>query len=144
MAVNTVDRRESRVEFDRVYFRVYDDAMKIIQNNFGASKELREERKGYIAVMSDRVLKSVTDLGTHIRIANSIFPKYRSELEERRLEQEKAIGLCYDLLTKYQLAMTYLKVKDNKYVQEIKNLSHEINCLKRWRDSDRKRFSDLG
>lgn len=144
MAVNTVDRRESRVEFDRVYFRVYDDAMKIIQNNFGADKELREERKGYIAVMSDRVLKSVTDLGTHIRIANSIFPKYRSELEERRLEQEKAIGLCYDLLTKYQLAMTYLKVKDNKYVQEIKNLSHEINCLKRWRDSDRKRFSDLG
>ena len=144
MAANTVDRRESRVEFDRVYFRVYDDAMKIIQNNFGASKELREERKGYIAVMSDRVLKSVTDLGTHIRIANSIFPKYRSELEERRLEQEKAIGLCYDLLTKYQLAMTYLKVKDNKYVQEIKNLSHEINCLKRWRDSDRKRFSDLG
>lgn len=144
MAVNTVDRRESRVEFDRVYFRVYDDAMKIIQNNFGASKEIREERKGYIAVMSDRVLKSVTDLGTHIRIANSIFPKYRSELEERRLEQEKAIGLCYDLLTKYQLTMTYLKVKDNKYVQEIKNLSHEINCLKRWRDSDRKRFSDLG
>lgn len=143
MSVNKVDRRESKVEFDNNYFRIYDDAIKIIKNNFGADKKRREEYKDYIRVMSIKVLEIVTDLGTHIRIANSIYPTYQSELEERRIEQDKAIGLCYDLMTKYQLIMRELRVKDDKYVQEIKNLIHEINCLKKWRTSD-KRFTNLG
>lgn len=144
MAVNVIDRRESKVEFDKTYFNVYDDAVNLIQNNFGADKKIREEKKNYIQVMSGQILRSVTDLGKYIRIANSIYPKYKSELEERRIHQDKAIGLCFDLLTKYQLIMTELKVPDNKYVQTIKNLDHEINCLKKWRESDHKRFSDLG
>lgn len=143
MSVNKVDRRESKVEFDNNYFRIYDDAIKIIKYNFGADKKRREEYKDYIRVMSIKVLEIVTDLGTHIRIANSIYPTYQSELEERRIEQDKAIGLCYDLMTKYQLIMRELRVKDDKYVQEIKNLIHEINCLKKWRTSD-KRFTNLG
>lgn len=143
MSVNKVDRRESKVEFDNNYFRIYDDAIKIIKNNFGADKKRREEYKDYIRVMSIKILEIVTDLGTHIRIANSIYPTYQSELEERRIEQDKAIGLCYDLMTKYQLIMRELRVKDDKYVQEIKNLIHEINCLKKWRTSD-KRFTNLG
>ena len=143
MSVNKADRRESKIEFDNAYFRVYDDAIKIIKNHFGADKKRREEYKDYIRVMGSQVLKIVTDLGTHIRIANSIYPKYQSELEARRLEQDKAIGLCFDLLTKYQLVMHELRVKDDKYVQEIKNIGHEINCIKKWRASD-KRFSNLG
>lgn len=144
MSVNKVDRRESKVEFDNTYFKVYDDAVKLIKNNFGADKKRREEYKEYIRVMSSEILKIVTRLGTHIRIANSIYPVYKSELEARRLEQDRAIGLCFDLLTKYQLIMHELRVKDDKYVIEIKNIVHEINCLKSWRKSDGKRFNDLG
>lgn len=84
------------------------------------------------------------ELGTYIRIANSIYPVYQSELEERRLAQDKAIGLCFDLLTKYQLAMHTLKVKDDKYTVEIKHIIHEINCIKKWRMSDSNRFKNLG
>lgn len=143
MSVNKADRRQSKIEFDNTYFRVYDDAVHIIKNSFGADKEYRDEYKEYIRVMSAKILDIVMDLGTHIRIANSIYPKYEKELETRRLEQDRAIGLCFDLLTKYQIIMRQLRVKDDKYTQEIKNLSHEINCLKSWRKSDDKRFSGL-
>ena len=94
--------------------------------------------------MASSIMKSVTDMGTYIRIANSIYPVYKEELIERRIAQEKAIGLCFDILTKYQLTMTELKVKDDKYVEEIKHLIHEINCLKKWRSSDKDRFKNLG
>ena len=79
-----------------------------------------------------------------IGFSNSIYPIYQSELEERRLAQEKAIGLCYDVMTKYQLVMHELKVPDDKHTDEIKHLIHEINCLKKWRTSDNKRFNNLG
>ena len=144
MAVDKVDRKESKVEFDNAYFKVFDDAVELIKNNFGADKERREWYKDFIRVMSSEILRIATRLGTHIRIANSIYPKYQSELEARRLEQDKAIGLCFDLLTKYQITMHKLRIKDDKYVIEIKNIIHEINCLKAWRDSDSKRFNDLG
>lgn len=143
MSVSKPDRRESKVEFDATYFKVYDDAVKLVENNFGAKKE-QAERKSYIGYMASAIMKSVTALGTFIRIANSIFPICKEELVERRIAQEKAIGLCFDMLTKYQLVMTELKVPDDKYVNEIKHLIHEINCLKKWRTSDNKRFNNLG
>ena len=115
----------------------------MIECSFGAKGDIKEKKQGYIRAMSDRILKSVCDMGTYIRIANSIYPQYQSELEERRIAQEKAIGLCFDVMTKYQLIMTELKVPDDKHTNEIKNLIHEINCLKKWRESD-KRFKNLG
>lgn len=143
MSVKKPDRRESKNEFDETYFKVYDEAVKLIEHNFGA-KQKQAERKGYIGYMADGIMKSVTAMGTYIRIANSIYPQYEKELIERRIAQEKAIGLCYDILTKYQLVMHELKVPDDKHVEEIKNLIHEINCLKAWRKSDNKRFKNLG
>ena len=140
MGVPIGDRKESRVEFDNTYFKVYEDAVKLTLLNFGGKDELKETYSQYIQVMSQEVLETVSQMGRYIRIANAIFPTNRLELEERRLAQDKAIGLCFDLLTKYQLIMKLLKVSDNKYVGEINNIRHEINCLKRWRTSDNKRF----
>lgn len=143
MSVNRSDRRESKVQFDATYFKVYDDAVRMVENGFYA-KGNQKERKSYIAYMANAIMRSVTDLGMHIRIANSIYPMYKAELIERRMHQEKAIGLCFDILTKYQLAMSELRVADDKHTNEIRNLVHEINCLKKWRSSDNSRFNDLG
>ena len=144
MSVNKSDRRESAVEFDNTYFKVYFDAVWLIENNFGAKGEIPEKKKWYIMMMSSTILKSVTEMGTHIRIANSIFPTCKEELIERRIEQDKAIGLCYDVMTKYQLTMTELKIPGDKHTDRIKNIIHEINCLKKWRQVDNKRFKNLG
>lgn len=144
MSVNVSDRKTSSVEFDNNYFKLLEDGVNLINKYFGANDNYRDRYQGFIGIISDRILKSLFDMGTHIRIANSIYPKYKSELELRRIEQEKAIGLCYDLLTKYQNAMKILNIKDDKYVKEIQHIQHEINSLKRWRTSDNSRFKNLG
>ena len=144
MSVSKHDRKESKTKFDAVYFRIYDDAVFLTENNFGATNAMIEKRKLYIANMRQDVMKIVLDINTHIRIANSIFPQCKSEYEERRIYQDKAIGLCYALLTKYHLVMDTLRINGNKYVQSIKNVQHEINCLKKWRESNYKQFGHLG
>ena len=143
MSVNVGDRNESKIEFDNTYFKIHDDAIGLIGNSLGSKKELKESHKYYIDICSKKVLDIIMDIGTNIRMANSIFPTTPEELETRRLHQDMAIGLCYDLMTKYQLIMRTLRVEENKYTNEIKNLLHEINCLKKWRTSDNKRKKDL-
>lgn len=143
MSVKKGDRKESKVEFDNNYFSIHDDCVRLIENHLGAKSDIQEKHQYYIRSVSNAIYKSVFELGTYIRIANSIYPIYQSELEERRLAQDKAIGLCFDLLTKYQLAMHTLRVPDDKYTTEIKHIKHEINCLKNWRTSDNNRFKNL-
>lgn len=138
------EKRESKNEFDNTYFKIHKDAILIIENNFGAKKEIKDVFQKYIKIMGDKVLSVVMDIGTNIRIANSIFPISHEEYLMRRAHQGKAIGLCFDLLTKYQLAMNVLSVPDDKYTVETGHLIHEINCLKKWRQSDHKRYKDLG
>ena len=103
MAVDVPSRRKSKTEFENAYFKIHDDCINLIENNFGASKEKYEHEADYIKAMSSIVLKIIFEMGTHIKIANSIYPKYKSEHEARRVHQDNAIGLCFDLLMKYQL-----------------------------------------
>ena len=144
MSVKKGDRKESKVEFDNTYFKVYSDAVHLINIRFGADDNQKNVYSLYIQTMCEKVLETVSDVGKYIRIANSIYPQFKSEYEERRIAQDKAIGLCYDLLTKYELIMFSLGAKDNQYVNETKNLVHEINCLKKWRKADNSRFKNLG
>lgn len=144
MSVPKGKRNESKVEFDNTYYKIHKDAVKLCCSKFGATKEQIVEYNLYInAVISD-ILDDVLLLGKYIRMANSIYPKYEYELSERRLLQNKSIGMCFSILTKYQLVMEVLGTHENKYVNEINNLTHEINCLKKWRLSDNKRFNNLG
>lgn len=138
------DRKTSKkTEFDNTYFKIFDDCINLIDNHFGANTEMQEEKTIFIRTMSEKVFNRVCDIGTYIRIANSYFPdpNFPKLLEERKNAQERATGLCFDILTKYQLIMTELKVPDDKHTFELKNLIHEINCLKSWRKSDEQRFS---
>lgn len=144
MSVPKGERRESKVEFDNTYFKIFEDCVRLSVKGFGGREDLIKEYEPYVQTMQKEVITTVSEIGRNIRIANSIYPTCKAEYEIRRISQEKAIGLCYDLLTKYQLVMKILKVKDNKYVEEIKNIRHEINCLKSWRSSDNKRYKDLG
>jgi hypothetical protein len=66
-----------------------------------------------------------------------------AEWEERRVEQGKAIGTCYAILTNMQRIMIRLRIPDNKYTLDIKNVMRMINSLKAWRKSDNKLRSKL-
>lgn len=147
MSVTDPDKKRSKVEFDNVYYRILEDSIQITDNKFGASAKMREKRHKFIETMCGRVDRVVADVGTHIRIANSIYPnapEAQIQAKQRRVHQEKAIGLCFDLMTKYVNTMHILEVDEEKYVEHLKHVMHEINCLKKWKTSDAKRFSNLG
>lgn len=143
MSVPKGQRKESKVEFDATYCQLYKDAVRLINCQFGASEKIRQEYQLYIRDISKKILDLVVDIGKHIRIANSIYPTTMLEYETRRTNQGIAIGLCFDLLTQYQLIMYTLGAKDNKYCNEIKILQKEINCLKKWRTSDNRFKEDF-
>ena len=59
-----------------------------------------------------------------------------AEWDERRVSIGKAIGTCYAILTNYQRIMIRLRIKNDKYTENINNVTKMINSLKAWRKSD--------
>ena len=144
MSVNKADRRESKIEYENNFFKVYKDAIFLAEHSFGASEEVKAKREIFLRTSGTNVITTAYDIGKQIRLASSIYPKYISELEERRKIQEKAIGLCYDLLIKYQIIMDQLHIPGDKYTRHIKTVINEIRCLEKWKKSDSKKFKYLG
>lgn len=143
-SVSLPDRNTSKHDFDQKLYRVHDDAVNLMSLNFGGKKELIEEKQEYISTAKREVSKMTFELIACIRIANALYPTCKEELHMRRVYQEKAMGICGDLLTIYELVMKELHVKDDKFTIETGNLTKEINSLKSWRTSDNKRFRDIG
>lgn len=56
MSVGKADRNESKVEFDNTYFKVYHDAVKLIENKFGAKGE-QKDRINYINYMASAIMR---------------------------------------------------------------------------------------
>ena len=136
-------RKQSKQEFDAIHYRIHDDAVGMIENNFHADREVALRHSQYIQQASKALTASVWDLVYYIKIANALYPTTHEELVERRVAQDKAIGICQQILTMYELAMHKLKVKDDMGSEEIKTLRHQINAIKAWRSNDNERFKDL-
>ena len=145
MAVKVQDRKESKINYDDNYRRLVDDANMLIEHDFGGDPRMLQVFPTYVKDQKEAIMCNINDIGTCIRLASSIvYPMSKSEVDARRDYQDKAIGLCYDTLTKYQLTMKILLVRDDKYTNEIKNLINEIVYLKNWRTSDFGRFKSVG
>ena len=137
------DRKPSKQEFDAIYHRIHDEAEDMIKNNFHAKGENAAGNTEYIKSAADSLRTFVWELIYHIKVANSIYPTTPEELTERRIEQDRAIGICFDILTMYEIVMHRLKVKDDMGVTEIKTIRHQINAIRAWRTSDNKRFRNF-
>ena len=137
------ERKQSKQEFDSIHLRIHDEAVNMIELNFHAKGEIVQKHQGYIKTASTNLMQLIWDLAYHIKVANSLYPTTHEELTERRIHQDTAIGICFDILTLYELVMHRLKVKDDMGVTEIKSVYHQINAIKAWRTSDNKRFRDL-
>lgn len=91
------------------------------------------------------VLNVMRDITSEMFVANSIYPQYPDELIERRLHQDRAIGLCYVLAQELQYAIETLPVDINKLTRFTEMIQTEVKLLKGWRKSDNKfkrAFSD--
>ena len=138
MSVVKSKRGQSKVEFEMIYFRLADGIDTLVEHEFFAEGMLAIKNKTFLEMRS-RALEDLTDkLLYHIKIANSIYPTCLAEWEERRVTIGKAVGVCYAILTHYQRVMIRLRVNDEKYAMDVRNIMRMINSLKAWRKSDNK------
>lgn len=91
---------------------------------------IMDERKAVIDC-----LRSITE---HVYTANSIYPTFQEELEERRIHQDLAIGQCYRLVQELQYAIETLPVDVNSFLRFGEDIQREIDLIKGWRKSDNK------
>lgn len=138
MSVVKSKRNQSKVEFESVYFKIADNIDNLVESNFWADQNTVNCNRQFIASRGMTLERLTDSLLYYIKIANSIYPSCMLEWEERRVAIGKAIGTCYAILTNYQRVMMRLKVNDNKYVQDIRDIMKMINSLKAWRKSDNK------
>ena len=138
MSVVKSKRNQSKIEFEMTFFKLADGIDTLVEFDFFADYELAQRNRTFLNIRGAALERLTDTLIYYIKVANSIYPQCMAEYEERRVSMGKAIGACYAILTNMQRIMMRLKVPDNKYTEDIKNVIKMINSLKAWRKSDNK------
>ena len=136
MSVPKSKRKKSSVDFEMIYFRLVDGIDELMAHDFFAEGDLAERNRMFLQIRCESLQRFTDDLLCYIKIANSIFPQCEAELDERRLAQDKAIGVCFAVLTTLQRILQRLRVHGSKYTTDIENIEQMINSLRAWRKSD--------
>lgn len=85
----------------------------------------------------------LTNLMLNITKAYTIWATCKTEAEERRISQDRAIACCENLLKELELATEVLPVDAEKYMRYVGMVDREIALLKGWRKSDNKHNKNL-
>jgi hypothetical protein len=72
----------------------------------------------------------------HLIKANTIYPTYMSEFEERRLEMDRSLQCCNQLQQELQYMAEILPADKNRYMNIVLETEHEFNMIKSLRQSD--------
>lgn len=97
----------------------------------------------FIGIECDAVFKLLKEADRYITMANSIFPVYLHEYEQRRELQNVAIGLCFDILQEFQYILDALDIDINGYAEYVGLIGEEIRLLRAWRQADNKKRKAL-
>ena len=91
----------------------------------------------------DDILKPCKAIITHLTRANSIYPSYMSEFEERRLEMDRAIADCNELQQELQYIAEVLPSDKNKFMNIVLEVDILHNMIKKLRQSDNRFLQHL-
>ena len=103
-------------------------------------KILREAEDGFnswfIMRERDRVADFCQGITEHLRAANTIYPTYMNEFEERRLEMDRAMIACNKLQDELQYIAETLPADKNKFMNIVLEANDVFNMIKALRQSD--------
>lgn len=99
--------------------------------------------KQQIERSTNKVIDFACGISQHLRIANTIFPSYMSEFEERRIEMDRAMAYCNALQDELQYIGECLYADLNKYTNLVLEIQKEFNMIKSLRQSDNRFLKDL-
>ena len=107
-------------------------------------RELEEDfDTWFIRKERDRILDLVQGISSHLRAANTIWPTYKAEFVERRLEMDRALECCNMLQDELQYLVEALPADVNKYTAIVLELDQEFNLIKALRQSDNRFLKHL-
>lgn len=108
---------------------------------------LREMEKGFdlwvIEKERDDILHYAKGIVNHLIAANTIYPTYASEFEERRLEMDRAMECCNCLQQELQYIAEILPADKNKYMNIVLEVEAEFQMIKKLRQSDNRFLKHL-
>lgn len=84
----------------------------------------------------DRIADFCQGITEHLRAANTIWPQYMSEFEERRLEMDRAMICCNKLQDELQYIAEVLPADKNKFMNIVLEVQAEFDMIKKLRQSD--------
>ena len=134
-SVDKGKRNKSKIEFDNLCLKIMDDLYETTEIKFGASQKQYEEHKIFIDDKCREILRIGDLILRYVKIAN-VYPSGLIEYYTRRDYQNRAIGLCFSLLTNFQTVMHKLEIPDDKHANTLDDINHMINSLRNWRTSD--------
>lgn len=89
------------------------------------------------------VIELATGISRHLRIANTIFPTYMTEFEERRIEMDRAMSCCNALQDELQYIGECLYTDLNRYTNLVLFIQKEFNMIKALRQSDNRFLKNI-
>lgn len=114
------------------------------ENKAKVIKELEEDFDLWIIKQErESVLNYCKGIVQHLIAANTIYPAYFPEFEERRLELDKAMMCCNQLQQELQYLAEVLPADKNKYMSIALEVKGEFEMIKALRQSDNRFLKHL-
>ena len=126
--------------FDEIQIKTIQNVVFMIEHDFGANKKSKKWYPKYIEKTGEKMMEIAIDIHAKTKYANSIFPENMEQYEIRLEAQKKARALVYALEGQYHAILKILEIDDNKYVDHIKHIKYQQNCIKSWIDKDKKTY----
>ena len=111
------------------------------------SKAIRELQDGFdswfIRRERDRVADFCQGITEHLRAANTIWPTYMAEFQERRLEMDRALVCCNKLQDELQYIAETLPADKNKFMNIVLEVQAEFDMIKALRQADNRFLKNI-
>ena len=161
------NRKESKLETIHTAYSIRKAVTKLAENNFYISetkieniiaekikmfpddeqKRIKDRTYEYfkqqIKHSTNKVIDYACGISQHLRIANTIFPSYMSEFEERRLEMDRAMACCNALQDELQYIGECLYADLNRFTNLVLEIQKEFNMIKALRQSDNRFLKNI-
>ena len=159
MSVRSSDRTESKLEVIYQATKLEEALNDLSLRSFGIRSRNSPLRRKYemavrisgdsekidtiINERSNRLRQYANDILMLVQSANSIFPHYRFECEERISLQNHALETCAKVKSELTSIVGMFDVRVDTFRTVTLLLEKEIDLIKRWRSKDRTRLEGL-
>ena len=159
MTVRKSERHESKLEVRYQAILLHDELCDLSYRCFGIysrNSPLRAKHERLLRIeedpdridhiifgRQDRIEDLAENLIVTIEAANGVYPRSRSEYDIRLSYQDKALAICKSIKAELNSIARVLNCDISVFENSIKLTNKEINLLQKWRQKDRRRFSNL-